>query len=106
MWISRFYFFNINQSINFQRIPSTNIVIAIALMMCITLRLKLVGLLGSFFLKKYMNKFNKKKKALRLSESLLHHYYFNEYYFCLNSTRRFVTRPSSVELSAIGFVSP
>jgi hypothetical protein len=26
--------------------------------------------------------------------------------YCLNSTRRFITRPSSVELSAIGLVSP
>jgi len=34
--------------------PITNIIIAIALMVCITLRLKLVGRLGSFFLKKYI----------------------------------------------------
>jgi hypothetical protein len=47
-------------------IPARNIMIAIALMACITFRLKLVGLLGSFFLKKYMNKFNKKR---RLSET-------------------------------------
>jgi hypothetical protein len=45
--------------------PATNIIIAIALITCITLRLKLVGRLGSFFLKKYMDKFNKKKKAPR-----------------------------------------
>jgi len=37
--------------------PSTNIIIAIALMVCITFKLKLVGLLGSFFLKKYMYKY-------------------------------------------------
>ena len=37
--------------------PSKNIIIAIALMVCITLRLKLVGLFGSFFLKKYINKY-------------------------------------------------
>jgi len=48
--------------------PPRNIIMAMALMICITLRLKLVGLLGSFFLKKYMNKFNKKKKAPRNGE--------------------------------------
>jgi len=36
--------------------------IAVALMICITFRLKLVGLFGSFFRKKYMNKFNKKRR--------------------------------------------
>jgi len=45
--------------------PAMNIIMAIALIVCITFRLKLVGLFGSFFLKKYMNKFNKKKKALQ-----------------------------------------
>jgi hypothetical protein len=45
--------------------PAKNMIMAMALMACITLRLKLVGLFGSFFLKKYMNKINKKKKALR-----------------------------------------
>ena len=44
--------------ISVQIIPSKNIIIAIAFMVCITLRLKLVGLFGSFFLKKYgMNKY-------------------------------------------------
>jgi len=37
--------------------PSKNTVIAIALIVCITLRLKLVGLFGSFFLKKYIYKY-------------------------------------------------
>jgi len=45
--------------------------IAIALIICITLRLKLVGRFGSFFLKKYMNKFNKKKEGSPKPESLL-----------------------------------
>jgi len=45
--------------------PARNMMMAIALMACITFRLKLVGRFGSFFLKKYMNKFKKKKKALR-----------------------------------------
>ena len=40
-----------------QIMPSKNMIIAIALMVCITLRLKFVGLLGSFFLKKYINKY-------------------------------------------------
>lgn len=35
-------------------------VIASALIKCITLRLKLSGLLGSFFLKKYIRKYNRK----------------------------------------------
>jgi len=35
--------------------------IAIALMACITFRLKLVGRLGSFFLKKYIYKYMGKK---------------------------------------------
>jgi len=56
------YFFSINQSINFQIIPPTNMMIAVALMICITFRLKLVGLFGSFFRKKYMSKFNKKRR--------------------------------------------
>jgi hypothetical protein len=54
--------------------------IAIALIICITLRLKLVGLLGSFFRKKYMNKINKKKEGSPKPESLLHHY-FNDLLF-------------------------
>lgn len=37
-----------------QIIPAKNIIMAMVLMVCITLRLKLVGLLGSFFLKKYI----------------------------------------------------
>jgi hypothetical protein len=44
--------------------PARNMIIAVALIICITFRLKLVGLLGSFFRKKYMNKFNKKKRRL------------------------------------------
>jgi len=40
-------------------------------MICITFRLKLTGLFGSFFLKKYMSKFNKKKEGLPVSASLL-----------------------------------
>jgi len=63
--ISPNHFFKINQSISFQMMPAMNIIMAIALIVCITFRLKLVGLFGSFFLKKYMNKFNKKKKALQ-----------------------------------------
>jgi len=57
-------------------IPPINITIAIALMVCITFKLKLVGLFGSFFLKKYMNKFNKKKKASRNRKA------FNIFDFC------------------------
>ncbi len=45
-------------------IPSTKTVIAMALMICITLRLKLVGRLGSFFLKKYIYKYKQKQKDL------------------------------------------
>jgi hypothetical protein len=56
--------------------PARNIIIAIALITCITFRLKLVGLLGSFFLKKYMNKFSKKKKALRNRRAFCN--YFDE----------------------------
>ena len=48
--------------------PSKNTKMAIALMVCITLILKFVGLLGSFFLKKYINKF-KKKLNLQLSNT-------------------------------------
>jgi len=42
--------------------PAMNIIIAVALIACITFRLKLVGLFGSFFLKKYIRKFNKKRR--------------------------------------------
>jgi hypothetical protein len=48
--------------------------IAIALITCITFRLKLVGRFGSFFLKKYMNKFKKKKKALRNRRAFCYYY--------------------------------
>jgi hypothetical protein len=41
--------------------PSTNIVIASALIKCITFKLKFSGRFGSFFRKKYINKCNKKK---------------------------------------------
>nr|MCS3813805.1 hypothetical protein [Mucilaginibacter sp. X4EP1] len=50
---------------------------AIALMACITLRLKLVGLFGSFFLKKYIKQiyliisYYKTQKAYQLMVSLL-----------------------------------
>jgi len=44
--------------------PNKKIVIAVALMTCITLKLKLVGLLGSFFLKKYIAKFLNFARAL------------------------------------------
>ena len=48
------YFFRTNHWMSFQMMPSRNILIAMALITCITLRLKLVGLFGSFFLKKYI----------------------------------------------------
>lgn len=54
------YFFRINHWISFQIIPSINTIMAIALIVCITFRLKLVGLFGSFFLKKYINKYKQK----------------------------------------------
>ena len=41
--------------------PNINMMMAMALMVCITFRLKLVGRLGSFFLKKYMYKYMGKK---------------------------------------------
>jgi hypothetical protein len=53
------FFVKIHSS-NFQIMPSKNTVMAIALMVCITFRLKLVGLLGSFFRKKYINKYKAK----------------------------------------------
>jgi len=56
------YFFRRSHCMSLYRIPATNIMIAIALMVCITFRLKLVGLFGSFFRKKYMNKFSKKRR--------------------------------------------
>ena len=72
--ISPNHFFKINQSISFQMMPAMNIIMAIALIVCITFRLKLVGLFGSFFLKKYMNKFSKKKKALRNRRAFCYYY--------------------------------
>jgi hypothetical protein len=59
--LNGYYFFNISQSISFQIIPARNMIIAMALIACITFRLKLVGLFGSFLRKKYMNKFTKKE---------------------------------------------
>jgi len=41
--------------------PNINMMMAMALMACITFRLKLVGRLGSFFLKKYIYKYMGKK---------------------------------------------
>jgi len=84
--------------------PTTNMTMAVALMVCITFKLKLVGLLGSFFLKKYMVQTYKKKGSGKTGT--LRQNFMIQNYFTLNSTRRFITRPSSVELSAIGIVSP
>jgi len=53
------YFFRIKTLISVHIIPAKNMIMAIALIVCITLRLKLVGLFGSFFLKKYINKYRK-----------------------------------------------
>jgi len=50
----RRYFFRIRYLTSVQMTPAKNIMMAIAFMVCITLRLKLVGLFGSFFLKKYI----------------------------------------------------
>ena len=55
-------------------------------MVCITFKLKLVGLFGSFFLKKYMNKFNKKKKASRNREAFKLFDLVKLFYFELNTT--------------------
>jgi len=57
--------------------PNMNTLMAIALMACITLRLKLVGLLGSFFRKKYIYKYkqkaqSKKAKSFGLSALCFH----------------------------------
>jgi hypothetical protein len=52
--------------------PSRNMVMANALIKCITLRLKLVGLFGSLFLKKYIRKYSWKKlkaKSVKLKEN-------------------------------------
>lgn len=75
-----------------------------ALMVCMTFKLKLLGLVSSFLRKKYINK-SKQKKAPGYPEPFKSiNFCIN--YICANSTRRFITRPSSVELSAIGLVSP
>jgi len=53
-----------------QIMPNINMMMAIALMACITFRLKLVGRLGSFFLKKYIYKYmGKKVKGVRYFSS-------------------------------------
>jgi hypothetical protein len=67
-------------------------IIAIALITCITLRLKLVGLLGSFFLKKYIYKFNKKRRLSGTPESLLN-YNFTKllFLFEFNTTVQYTT---------------
>ncbi len=59
--------------------PPVNIIIAVALIMCITLRLKFCGLFGSFFLKKYIKQiynkflsaFNTKKEGLPVRKAFL-----------------------------------
>jgi len=65
------YLFNINQSISFQIMPSRNTVMAMALIMCITFRLKLVGLFGSFFRKKYIYKYKQKEKVKAIASAKL-----------------------------------
>jgi hypothetical protein len=71
------YFFSTNHWISLYIIPATNMMMAIALMVCITFRLKLVGLFGSFFLKKYMNKFNKKRRLPGKREAFIIFNLFN-----------------------------
>ena len=67
---------------------------AMALIICIARRLKLVGRLGSFFLKKYISTNVENKKESRLLSGLFLQYvlqyaYIHYCYCCLNSTRRF-----------------
>ena len=59
------YFFRIKILMSAQIIPAKNIIMAMALMVCITLRLKLVGLFGSFFLKKYINKYREIRRKIQ-----------------------------------------
>jgi hypothetical protein len=90
---------------SFQIIPARKTIIAMRLIQCIALRLKLSGLLGSFFLKKYIIvKSKNKKKGVRMNSLFLQINVFS--YSCLNSTRRLATRPCSVAFDAIGRVSP
>ncbi len=42
---------------------------AVALIACITLKLKLLGLFGSFFLKKYMAQRYKQKRVLVMNQN-------------------------------------
>lgn len=72
-------------------------------MKCMAFKLKFSGLFLSFFLKKYIFKY--KKRGSDLSEPLVMNLIIN-YMPGLTSTRRFNTRPCSVELSATGLVSP
>jgi len=65
--------------------PAKNMMIAMAFMVCITLRLKLVGRLGSFFLKKYMNKFNKKRRPPVNGEPSEYLFYLILFCFQLNA---------------------
>jgi hypothetical protein len=68
-----------NHCSSFHIIPPTNIIIAVALIMCIILRLILLGLFGSFFLKKYIKanlqyfwaKFNAKKEGFPVRKAFL-----------------------------------
>lgn len=68
--------------------PSRNIIIAMALIVCITFRLKLVGLFGSFFLKKYIRKFNKKRGLSVYRKALWHKVFYTVdlFLFELNTT--------------------
>lgn len=71
--------------------PATNIIIAVALIVCMTLRLKLVGLLGSFFLKKYISKFSKKKKASRNRKAFKIFVWLKLFLFELNATVQYTS---------------
>ncbi len=66
-------------------IAAINIIIAVALIKCITFRLKLVGLFGSFFLKKYMNKFSKKRRLTGIGKPSEYLSYFKLFLFELNA---------------------
>jgi hypothetical protein len=48
----------------------------------------------------------KKRKPRVIRGFRINNIILKEYYFLVNDTRRLSTRPSSVELSAIGLVSP
>lgn len=71
--------------------PAKNMITASALIKCIARRLKLLGLLGSFFLKKYIVQIYKKRGSWFPRPSLRVYFNWSKLFFELNTTVQYTS---------------